>query len=127
LKARVDAIINNNHATIETILTDTLEYELYSKLTTSPDHGHSIIGKGEAAVIALALIAEGTVASNNLKDVTTYATEFGLRHITTGDILVKAFETSLITEDEGNTIWRAMLAKRRRIGASSFSEYLHTK
>jgi len=126
LKMRVDALISNGDAAIEPILTDTPEFSLYSKLTTSPDKGHSIIGKGEAAAIVLASTSGGTVASNNLKDVAVYVSELSLRHITTGDILIKALENALITEAEGNTIWSAMLAKRRKIGAASFSEYIET-
>ena len=124
LKTRVDVLTNNGDAAIVPILTDTPEYSLYSKLITSPDEGHIIIGKGEAATIALASTSGGTVASNNLKDVAGYVFELGLRHITTGDILIKAFEASLIAEDEGNTIWSAMLAKKRKIGSASFTNYL---
>ena len=126
LKMRVDALISNGDAEIESILTDTPEFKFYLKLTTSPDEGHSIIGKGEAAAIALASISGGTVASNNLKDVAAYVSELGIRHITTGDILIVVFEASLITEDEGNATWNAMLAKKRKIGAVSFSEYIKT-
>ena len=53
LKMRVDALISNGDAAIESILTDTPEYSLYSKLTNAPDEGHRVIGKGEAAAIAL--------------------------------------------------------------------------
>ncbi|KUK72053.1 MAG: hypothetical protein XD91_1557, partial [Clostridiales bacterium 38_11] len=31
------------------------------------------------------------------------------------------------TEDDGNTIWISMLAKRRKLGAASFSEYIKSK
>jgi predicted nucleic acid-binding protein len=106
------------------MLSDTTEFKHYVKLTSAPDEGHIVIGKGEAAAIALASASGGTVASNNLKDVAQYVSELELRHITTGDILVKAFERSLITESDGNNIWSSMLAKKRRIGAVSFSEYL---
>ena len=53
--------------------------------------------------------------------------KFSLKHITTGDILVKAYEDNLITEDQGNIIWSEMLSKRRRIGANSFTEFLKIK
>jgi len=42
----------------------------------------------------------------------------------TGDIMIKAHKESLITEDEGNNIWSAMLEKKRKIGSASFTEYL---
>ena len=124
LRTRADALIQNGVAEIQPILTDTYAFTLYSKMTSYPNVGHSIIGKGEAAAIALASTTNGIVASNNLKDVSQYVSELGLRHITTGDILKKALEASLITENVGNTIWSAMLAKGRKIGAASFSGYL---
>jgi len=124
LKERADEMIYNGDASIAPILTDTPEFSLYMKLTNDPDKGRKIIGKGEAAVIALASTSGGTIASNNLSDVKLYAKELGLKHITTGDIMTLAHDKSLITETEGNSIWSAMLAKKRKIGAASFTEYL---
>ena len=126
LKTRFDRLVSNGDATICPILTATPEYMLYIKLTNSPDVGHSIIGKGEASALALAVEAKGIIASNNLKDVAVYVLKFGLRHITTGDILVKALESSLISESDGNNIWSAMLLKRRKLGTLTFSDYLKT-
>jgi predicted nucleic acid-binding protein len=129
LKKRLDVLVGNGDAEIQPIMTDTPEYSFYIKLTSAPDEGHIIIGKGEAAAIALAVVSGGTsgiVASNNLKDVAVYVSELGLQLITTGDIMTAAFEQGLITESEGNNLWSAMLAKRRKIGAASFSDYLHT-
>ncbi len=37
---------------------------------------------------------------------------------------MEALERGFTTEDEGNTIWVSMLAKRRKLGAASFSEYI---
>jgi predicted nucleic acid-binding protein len=127
LKTRLNVLIDGGDATIQPILTDTPEFSLYLKFTSSPDKGHSIIGKGEAAALALASASRATIASNNLKDVAAYVSELGLRHVTTGDILIKAFEASLITENEGNSIWSAMLARKRKIGAASFTDYIHLK
>ena len=126
LKERVDRIITNGDISVKSILTGTSEFSLYTKLTNSPDEGRSIIGRGEASVISLASTSGGIIASNNLRDVKSYALDLGLRHITTGDILIKAYETSLITENDGNDLWNAMLAKKRKLGPASFTEYLNT-
>jgi len=123
LKTRIDSLLKNGKAQIETIRTDTKEYAFYYKLITSPDKGHAVIGKGEAASIVLARNHDGIVASNNLRDIQTYVKEYRLRHMTTGDILVEAFQMRILTETQGNAIWASMLARRRRLGASSFSEY----
>jgi len=124
LKTRVDALISKSDAEIQSILTETSEFNLYKKMTITPGDGYNIIGKGEAAAIALAATTDGTVASNNLKDVSSYVSEFRLRLITTGGILIKALDNSLITEEDGNDIWREMLNKRRKIGSASFTDYL---
>lgn len=127
LKQRLDCLINNNQAHLETINVASEAYSLYYYLTTSPGGGRKVIGPGEAAAIALAKINNGIVASNNLKDISPYISEFKLKHITTGDILVEAMEKGHIIESQGNTIWASMLAKRRKLGAASFSEYIRLK
>lgn len=114
LKQRIDYLINNGQVRLEAINVGSETYTLYQKLTTSPDEGHKVLGPGEAAAIALAKICNGIVASNNLKDIGSYISEFGLRHITTGDILIEALNKGFITKDEGNAIWALMLAKRRK-------------
>jgi predicted nucleic acid-binding protein len=127
LKQRIDYLINNGQVSLEVINVGSETYTLYQKLTTSPYEGHKVLGSGEAAAIALAKTCNGIVASNNLKDISSYISEFGLKYITTGDILIEALNKGFITKDEGNTIWAEMLSKRRKIGASSFSEYIRLK
>ena len=127
LKQRIDSLISNKQAVLETISVFSDTYNLYRKLTTNPDDGHIIIGPGEAASIAMAKTIGGIVASNNLKDISSYINEFDLKHITTGDILFEAMDKGFITEENGNIIWTSMLSKRRKLGASSFSEYIKSK
>lgn len=127
LKERIDQLLQSGAASLATIDLGTDEFVLYHKLTNSPDKGHKIIGSGEAASIALASVHNGVVASNNLKDIALYVKELGLRHITSGDILMEALDKGLITEVEGNAIWASMLAKRRKLGAGSFTEFLSLK
>lgn len=124
LKQRIDYLISNKQVSLATIDIDSDAYVLYQKLTTSPDNGHKVIGPGEAASISLAKTNNGIVASNNLKDISSYINEFELKHITTGDILIEALAKGYITEYGGNTMWASMLAKRRKLGATSFSEYI---
>lgn len=127
LKQKIDYLINNNQASLATIDVGSETYTLYQKLTTYPDEGQKVTGPGEAAFIALAKTNNGIVASNNLKDISSYISEFRLRHITTGDILIEALKKGYITEDDGNAIWKSMLEKRRKLGATSFSEYIKLK
>lgn len=124
LKSRIDALLSSNQAKLESIILDTPTYDLYRKLTVNPDPNHLVIGKGEAAAIAMAKTENGIIASNNLRDIQSYVDELNISHITTGDILVEALEKELITEEQGNTIWASMLARKRKLGALSFSDYL---
>ncbi|MDD3903700.1 MAG: hypothetical protein PHO09_08505 [Sphaerochaeta sp.] len=117
-------MINNGQFIKEDIIVGTEEYDLYVKLTTQPENNHAIIGKGEAAAITLAKIEGGIVASNNLSDVLVYTQELNLKHTTTGMIMVEALYQQFISETEGNAIWASMLKKKRKLGASTFSEYL---
>lgn len=127
LKQRVDQMIASGSAELAQISVDSEEYKTYSKLALDSSSGNKLIGKGEAACIAMAKEQGGVLASNNLRDIMTYVTEYGLTHITTGDILHKALEEGLITQAEGEVIWGNMLAKRRKLGFSSFSDYITSK
>lgn len=62
-----------------------------------------------------------------MKDIQQYVDEYGLEHITTGDILIEALNKQFITENEGNIIWVNMIAKNRKLPNNTFSEFLQNK
>ena len=124
LLARVDTLKNNGDLSVESMETGSKEYNDYLQMTTLPEKGMRIIGRGEAAGIAMAKHRDGTLASNNLRDIRPYVEKFGISHITTGDIMIEAMNAGIITEEEGNTIWSDMISKRRMLPTSTFSEYL---
>ena len=101
-------------------------FELYEEFTSDPKDGYKIIGKGEAAVLALAKVYDGVVASNNLKDVVHYIRKYHLKYITAGEILREALKQKLINEKTGNEIWDDMKKKGRILPDKTFSEYLKT-
>lgn len=124
LKAQVDAMIQNGDASIENIMVGTDTYRLYRKLTNNTDTGYKVIGRGEAAAISLAKEKKGILASNNLKDISDYVKRYNLNHITTGDIMKMALEAGYIDVPQGNAIWANMIARRRKLGYATFSDYL---
>ena len=124
LQARVDMLKDCGDLRIESMLVGSAEYEDYLSMTSSPEDGLRIIGKGEAAGIAMVKQRGGTLASNNLRDVRAYVEKYSLRHITTGDILREALEADLITIAEGDVLWAEMIQKRRMLPAATFTEYL---
>lgn len=123
IKQRADIMISNKDVSVKTIDTGTEEYKLYTTLVRG-EKGQKSIGRGEAGGIALAKTYNGILASNNYKDIATYIEKYNLKHIDTGQILVEALEKGLITETEGNNIWGKMVAKKRKLPANTFSEYL---
>ena len=123
LKQKIDLLVENKEVVIEEILIDTPEYYTYMKLTNKIIN-EKCIGNGEAAAIAMSKEQNGILASNNLQDVIKYVNEYNIKHITTGDIMQEALEKGLLTEEEGNLIWQKMIMKRRRLGSSTFSQYL---
>lgn len=126
LKAKVDRLIDNGDLVVRSVNTNPQSTEniLYYALISGVTPVHKAIGQGEAAAIAMAKEQNGILASNNLRDVGDYVRVMNLKHVTTGDILVTALEQGLISEEQGNEIWAEMIARRRRLGASTFSEYL---
>lgn len=126
MKVRVDSMIIAGNLTVVDLTSGTEEFDLYYKLTESPDEGYRIIGAGEASSIALAKAKNGIVASNNFNDILMYINKYSLEYTTTADILVDAYKRGMIDENQGNMIWAKMLRKRRRLGAESFSDYLST-
>ena len=100
------------------------EYSDYLQMTISPEKGMRIIGRGEAAGIAMAKHRNGTLASNNLRDIRPYVEKYQIPHITAGDILIEALNAGIITESEGNIIWADMIRKRRMLPTATFSQYL---
>ena len=124
LQARIDTLLKRGDVSVMEIQAGTEGHQLYTEFTRKPKPGHVVIGRGEAASLALAKSENGIVASNNLKDIAQYITKYQLSHKTTGDILTEALDRGFITEQEGNTLWANMLKKRRKLGANSFTEYL---
>ncbi len=128
LLARVDALKNNGDLCVESMEVGSDEYEDYIQMTTKPEPGMRLIGNGEAAGIAMVKQRGGTLASNNLRDISSYVEKYTIQHITTGDILLEAMEAGIITEEDGNKIWAGMLRKRRMLPTATFSDYLaHNK
>ena len=124
IKRKVNELCLSGEVSTKEILVNTEEYKLYHELAISPPKGERIIGKGEAAAIALAKTYNGILASNNLRDISKYVDKYELEHITTGDILVAALSKGFIDEPTGNQIWTNMISKRRMLPTATFTEYL---
>ena len=106
------------------IMVDSDEYTLYHQMAIAPPREAVVIGKGEAAALALAKVNGGVVASNNLKDIRKYLGKYHLESLTTGGIMVAALRAGVIDENAGNQIWSKMLSKRRLLPTATFSDYL---
>ena len=124
LQAKVDALKSCGDLQIESMEVGSAEYNDYLKMTTVSEKGMRMIGRGEAAGIAMAKQRGGILASNNLRDIRPYVEKYAISHVTTGDILMEAMAVGIITEAEGNVIWADMIQRRRMLPTATFSEYL---
>jgi predicted nucleic acid-binding protein len=124
MKNKVDTLLKANKVMLYQIVVGTDPGGLYLKMTTSPDKGYKIIGSGEAAAIVLAKQHNGILGSNNMRDILPYIQLFNLKHRTSATIMVEALEQHLITEGQGNVIWRDMLQRNRKLPADTFTEFL---
>jgi predicted nucleic acid-binding protein len=124
IRRKISALCSNGDVSTMEIMLGTEEYRLFDEIAISPPKGEVVLGKGEAAALALAKVHNGIVASNNLKDIKRYIKKLKLNHIATGDILVEAMNRGLIDEKIGNEIWDNMLSKQRLLPAETFSDYL---
>lgn len=123
LKRRVDRLIKKGFIEVIDLNTNTPTYNLFVKL----HRGYLFdkeMGKGEAAALALAIKNNGIIASNNTQDIIKAVEKYNLIQIKTGDILVKAYDLQIITEDEGNALWKKMLNQKRFLTEKTFTEYL---
>lgn len=120
LKAEVDKMITRGSAKVEDILVGSSEFIIYRKLTSI--HNPVVIGKGESAAIAMAYVNHGILASNNLKDVSAYVSEYQLEHMTTLDIMILAEERGIASELELESLWREMKRKHILLPSGSYVE-----
>ena len=127
LLSKVDVMKSNGDLIVESIEVGSSEYYAYLQMTTMPEAGMRIIGRGEAAGIVMVKERGGTLASNNLRNIAPYVAKYRLSHITTGDILIEAMDSGLISETEGNGIWADMIQKRRKLPTATFTEYITRK
>ncbi len=126
IKNRITALQSNGSISTVPIMTHTEEYILYHQLAISPPKGRKKLGKGEAAALALAKVNNGILASNNLKDISPYVSQYSLKHVTTSIILVELYNNGLINENTGNRIWNSLIQKRRLMPAPTFTDFLKT-
>lgn len=124
IKRKINELCLSGDVSTKEILVNTEEYKLYCELAISPPKGEKVIGKGEAAAIALAKTYNGIIASNNLKDISKYVEKYNLEHKTTADLLVEALNKGFIDEAAGNQIWTNMIVKRRMLPTATLTEYL---
>ena len=127
LLARVDRMRSGGELMVDSMEVGSAEYCDYLRMITAPESGIRIIGKGEAADIAMVRERGGTLASNNLRDIAYYVGKYGLKHITTGDILMEALHSGIIPETEGDEIWANMLRRRRMLPTATFTDYMKMK
>lgn len=127
MKSKVDALHQAGKVVLYQISAGTVEGDLYFKLTNNPDQGYKVIGSGEAAAITLTKQYNGILGSNNMRDILPYIRLYHLQHRTSVDIMAEALDQHLISEGQGNVIWRDMRQRNRKLPADTFTEFLASR
>ena len=84
------------------------------------------IGKGEAAALSLAILNNGVIASNNLKDVKKIAQKNSIPIMTSSIILTALYEKGLLSKTEIETVWAEMKKRNTALPAETFEIYYKT-
>ena len=121
LAARVRLCVEKGHITIETMLAGSPE-----ALQLARFHESGRYGAGEASCMAYLVYRGGILASNNLADVKAFCAVHKMPLLTTPDVLLQSYEDGRLGVKEADAIWSGMLARRRKLPTSSFTEYLAT-
>lgn len=119
LASKVKLSIRNGHIKCEAMFADSPEAIQLAKFLETGRYG-----TGEASCMAYLTQHDGILGSNNLSDVKAFCIQNNKRLLTTADVMYQAYEKGLINLDEADKIWTDMLSKRRKLPASSFSEYM---
>ena len=119
LASRVELSISNGHIKCEAMFADSPEALQLAKFLEAGRYG-----TGEAACMAYLTQHDGILGSNNLSDVKAFCIQNKKRLLTTADVIYQAYETSIVGLEEADKVWGDMISKRRKLPASSFSEYM---
>jgi len=119
LASRVELSVKNGHIKCVSMFADSPEALQLSKLLETGKYG-----SGEAACMAYLTQRYGILGSNNLSDVKAFCIQNNLCLLTTADAMHQAYKAGFITLDEADKVWEDMISKKRKLPASSFSEYI---
>jgi len=119
LASKVELSIKKGHIRSAAMLADSPEALQLAKFLESGRYG-----TGEASCMAYLTQHNGVLGSNNLSDIMDFCTQSKKQLLTTAEVLQQAYKTGHITLAEADEIWAGMLSKKRKLPASSFTEYL---
>jgi len=119
LASKVELSIKKGHIRSAAMLADSPEALQLAKFLESGRYG-----TGEASCMAYLTQHDGILGSNNFSDIKAFCMQNKKRLLTTAEVLHQAYKIGQINLDEADEIWTGMLSKRRKLPASSFTEYL---
>lgn len=87
------------------------------------------LGDGEAACLAVARHTNDFIASSNLKDIKNYCDLHGIVYLTTMDILLHAFTSNIMNEQQCNEFIKEVKDKKSKLiyDIDSITDYLSYK
>lgn len=123
VKNNLKKLINQGKVEIKDLEFSSEEYIKYLCIHKGFWTDNKPIGMGESAVLALAIVNEGIVASNNISDIFEICDDFDVPILTVPLILSKLYESNYISMEKAEELWIKMLKIQRILPKNRFAKY----
>ncbi len=117
------AFAKYGHLEIKNIEIGDQYFEYFIRFTEIGEPENRRIGDGEAMAISMAIVDNGILASNNLRDTRYFINKYNMEHLTTSKILLSMNRDYTISDDEAYRIWEDMIDKGIWLPKPTFFEY----
>ena len=104
---------------------DISEMRRFAKLERRFKDNGEAQAKGEAAVLTIAEITEGTVCSDNISDVKSYIDRHNMELKTTLGIIFDAYSEKIIDQIQGEEMIKNIINDGNKIPVSTFEEVIN--
>lgn len=123
IKDTLKSLIDEKKVEVKELEFNTQEYIKYLCIKKGYWTNNKPIGMGESSAMALAIVNNGIIASNNLKDIFEICKEFDVPILTSAIFLAKLYELNFISMNHAERIWKKILDINQILPKGTFGEY----
>lgn len=120
----INALVDENFVKIRSIDVFSPEYDKYMLIKEGFWHDNGkYLGNGESASLALVIVNNGVLASNNFSDIKFYVDRYKLPLLTSAFLLAFSVDCEIISKDEAVEMWDKMINEGVFLPKKTFLEY----